>query len=101
MHSHAITAVRSKRLVASIAVALAAAGLVLCPRPASADTAPPVGLPPTVSADPLPTVQINGVVWQQVTVGNIVYATGSFSTARPAGVAAGGAGQVTRNILRA
>jgi hypothetical protein len=37
-----------------------------------------------VTADALPTVQINGVVWSQVVVGNTVYAGGSFTTARPA-----------------
>ncbi len=57
---------------------------------ARADTAPPAaGTPATVSADALPTVQINGVVWAQVTVGTTVYATGSFTQARPAGAAAG------------
>lgn len=50
-----------------------------------ADTAPPAGLPATVSADALPTVQQNGVVWAQVTVGNTVYATGKFSQTWPAG----------------
>ena len=49
--------------------------------PAGADTAPTGGLPTTVSADPLPTVQVNGVVWSQVVVGNTVYATGNFSKA--------------------
>src|SRR4051812_45580272 len=33
---------------------------------AAADTAPPSGTPPTVSADVLPTWQINGVAWAQV-----------------------------------
>ncbi|MGB4758576.1 MAG: hypothetical protein WBP26_00810 [Candidatus Saccharimonadales bacterium] len=66
---------------------------------ASADTAPPSGTPATVSADPLPTVQINGIVWAQVTVGNTVYATGRFTQARPAGVAVGGAGTVARTNL--
>ena len=70
-------------------------------RNASADTAPVGGLPATVSADGLPTVQINGVAWAQVTVGNTVYVTGSFSQARPAGVAVGGAGSVTRTNLLA
>jgi len=58
--------------------------------PAFADTAP---VPPvtvsTVSADALPTVQVNGVVWAQVVVGNRVSATGNFSQARPAGAASG------------
>ena len=70
-------------------------------RNASADTAPVGGLPATVSADALPTVQINGVAWAQVTVGNTVYVTGSFTQARPAGVAVGGAGSVTRSNLLA
>jgi PKD repeat protein len=66
-------------------MALVVAAVVEAP-PAGADTSPPAGTPATVSADPLPTVQIgNGVVWAQVTVGNTVYATGDFTTARPAG----------------
>lgn len=65
-----------------------------------ADTQPASGTPATVSADPLPTVQVDGIVWDQVISGNTVYAVGSFTTARPAGVAKGGAGTVTRtNIL--
>jgi hypothetical protein len=67
---------------------------------AQADTAPAPGGTRTVSADALPTVQVNGVVWAQVTVGNTVYATGQFTQARPAGVAVGGAGSVSRaNLL--
>lgn len=42
-----------------------------------------------VTADALPTVQIDGVVWSQVVVNNTVYAGGSFTTARPAGAVAG------------
>ena len=40
-----------------------------------------------VTADGLPTVQIDGVVWTQVTSGNTVYAGGQFTGARPAGSA--------------
>ncbi|MFF1574007.1 hypothetical protein ACFVWR_14795, partial [Leifsonia sp. NPDC058292] len=44
---------------------------------AVADTAPPdpanPASPPTVSADALPTTQIDGVAWAQVVVGNTVY----------------------------
>ncbi|MGI8760338.1 MAG: PKD domain-containing protein [Jatrophihabitantaceae bacterium] len=69
-----------------IALVLGAyAALGAADRPARADTAPPPGTPSTVSADALPTVQQNGVVWAEVTVGNIVYATGSFSQTWPAG----------------
>jgi IPT/TIG domain len=42
-----------------------------------------------VTADELPTVQIDGVVWSQAVVGNTVYAGGSFANARPAGAAPG------------
>ncbi|WP_051684390.1 PKD domain-containing protein [Blastococcus sp. URHD0036] len=73
-------------------------GLVL-PTVASADTAPAPGLPTTVAADRLPTVQVNGVVWAMVTVGNTVYATGSFTQARPAGAAAGTSQTPRGNLL--
>ena len=57
---------------------------------AQADTAPPdPSIPATVSADALPTVQVDGVVWAQAVVGNRVYAGGRFTTARPAGAAPG------------
>jgi len=69
--------------------------------PAHADTAPPVGTPATVSADPLPTWQVNGVVWSAVTVGNTVYATGSFTKARPPGTSQGSAQEVSRENLLA
>ena len=42
-----------------------------------------------VSADALPTAQIDGVVWSQAVVGNRVFAGGDFDTIRPAGSAAG------------
>src|SRR5438105_2504020 len=68
--------------------------------PAMADTAPvDPSLPETVSAAALPTVQINGVVWAQVIVGNRVYATGQFSRARPAGAALGTNETPRSNIL--
>jgi PKD repeat protein len=69
-------------------------------RRANADTAPTNSLPATVSADVLPTEQIDGVAWAQVTVGNTVYVTGSFAKARPAGAALGAASSVARaNLL--
>jgi PKD repeat protein len=50
----------------------------------------PAPLPDTVSADALPTLQLdNGVVWAQTIVGTTVYAAGQFSNVRPAGAAAG------------
>ena len=45
-------------------------------------------------------MQINGVVYAQVMVGNTVYATGGFTAARPAG-AAPGVNEVTRSNLLA
>ncbi len=66
---------------------------------AVADTVPPLNTPSTVSADALPTWQVNGVVWSQVVINNIVYATGSFTKARPPGVAPGGAGEISANNI--
>ncbi len=71
------------------ALVMAAAGLtvavppVLSAWPAQADQSA------TVTADRLPTVQIDGVAWAQAVVGDTVYVGGSFSEARPAGSPAG------------
>jgi hypothetical protein len=81
-------------ITALLAALLVTIGLAATAKPASADTAPPAGVPETVSADGLPTWQINGVAWSQVLVGNTVYVAGSFTKARPPGVAVGGAGEV-------
>ena len=53
----------------------------------------------TVTADALPTVQINGVVWTQAMIGNVVYAGGDFTAARPAGAAPGTHQTARRNLL--
>jgi len=88
---------RSARRVGGLRLALAlaaAAGPCLAVpavlhAPALADSAPAdpsdPRTPVTVTADALPTVQINGVGWYQLILGNTVYVAGSFSTARPAG----------------
>ena len=85
--------VRGTRAGSAVLAALLAFGLLLLglavPTVAAADTRPDTGTPATVAADGLGTVQVNGVVWSMVTVGNTVYATGSFTNARPAGAAAG------------
>lgn len=70
---------------AIVSIALVTTGLVAVTAPAQADTAPPAGTPATVSADALPTWQINGVVWAQTIVGSTVYAVGNFTSARPPG----------------
>lgn len=69
--------------------------------PAAADSAPvDPTLPATVTSDPLPTAQINGVVWKQRVVGDTVFVAGNFTKARPAG-SAPGVNEVTRTHLLA
>ncbi|TFV53000.1 PKD domain-containing protein [Blastococcus sp. TF02A_35] len=94
-----------RRLLAGLLGLLLFAGVLggLAPTAARADSAPldprNPATPTTVTADPLPTVQINGVAWSQVVVGNTVYVAGSFSTARPAGAAPGTQETVRNNLL--
>ncbi len=94
-----------KRFLALLLAAAMALSLGLTSAlPATADTAPAdpanPATPATVSADGLPTAQINGVAWTQVILGNTVYVGGNFTQARPAG-AAPGTGTVTRNNILA
>jgi PKD repeat protein len=63
-----------------------------------ADPANPA-TPATVTADALPTVQIDGVAWSQVVVGDTVFVGGRFSNARPAGAAAGTQQTPRSNLL--
>ena len=79
----------AQRILAKLAlVALTVASLqltVIGAQTASADTvSTDPTLPATVSSDPLPTAQINGVVWSQVVVGDLVFVGGEFTKARPA-----------------
>lgn len=70
-------------------------------QPAQAAGVPPV-VPRTaaaVSADGLPTTQVNGVVYAQVVAGNTVYVGGKFTSARPAGAAAGTSEVARSNLL--
>ncbi|MET4637647.1 PKD domain-containing protein [Mycetocola sp. 2940] len=95
----------ARRVIAmTAATALIAAGVVL--GTATAATAAPGPSPveqrsaTTATADVLPTVQIDsGVVWVQEVVGNIVYAGGKFTNARPAGAAPGVGLMPRSNIL--
>jgi len=90
MHTLSLT---GRRLAAVVIAGVLAVGLVQPPMLAFADTKPineaNPATPVTVSAEPLPTVQINGVVWSQAVIGNTVYVGGEFTSARPAGSAAG------------
>jgi PKD repeat protein len=93
---------RARRLGATAIGLLVLAGAVVGPASAaSADTAPVAAPtePTTVAGDALPTVQVNGVVWAQAVSGTTVYAAGRFTTARPAGAAAGTRETVRNNLL--
>ncbi|MFE9848661.1 DNRLRE domain-containing protein [Streptomyces sp. NPDC005576] len=62
---------------------------------ASAAAAPPAAAltaPVGFTADNLSTYQTNGIVWALAEANGVVYAGGTFSQVRPAGVAAGGTG---------
>jgi PKD repeat protein len=91
-------------VVGAAALAIAGLGPVAHAEPLVAEAAlaaapTPTPPPPTVTADALPSWQINGVVWSQAIIGDTVYVTGSFTRARPPGVAAGGAGEVVANNI--
>ena len=89
--------------VTAVLVLIGALAGFFAPGLARADSAPldPTSptTPTTASADPLPTVQINGVAWAQVVVGNTVYVAGKFTSARPAGVRAGTQETPRNNLL--
>ena len=89
--------------VATALVTIVGLGLSFAP-PAGADSAPAnpsdPRTPPTVAIDRLPTVQHDGVAWNQLVVGTTVYVVGKFTAARPAG-SAPGQNQTTRNNMLA
>ena len=89
------------RLVAGFSAAALVLAALAVPVAAVADSQPAnAAAPVTVSADSLPTAQINGVVWAQLIVGDTVYVGGEFTRSRPAGSAAG-VNEVVRNNLLA
>jgi PKD repeat protein len=93
----------ARRFVSLLSVPVLASGLLIAGvamAPNAAAAPAPISEPGSkvVTADALPTVQIDGVVWSQAIVGNTVYAGGDFSHARPAGSAAG-QNQSTRTDL--
>lgn len=95
----------ARPLVVTSALALAALGLSSGVVPVSSAAVPKTPPPilqrgtANVTADSLPTAQIDGIVWKQTVVGNTVFAGGQFTSARPAGVARGGPGTVARHNL--
>ncbi len=104
-HPEPTTNWRTRAIAVVAAFPLALSALVapaFGPAPAAAAAAAedPAPSPQTVSSDPLPAPQINGVVWAQVIVGDTVYVGGEFTKARPAGAAAG-TNEVTRTHLLA
>ncbi|MCW2524725.1 MAG: domain containing protein, partial [Frankiales bacterium] len=82
-------------LVASVlaAIVIAAPSASAVPGPILARAAG------NVTADALPTAQIDGVAWSQAILGDTVYVGGSFANARPAGVALNGVGSEARTNL--
>ncbi|WP_409329157.1 PKD domain-containing protein [Trujillonella humicola] len=100
------TAVTPRKALAGLLSALLLSGVLaglFTPATARADSAPidvtDPRTPTTVTADALPTVQINGVAWAQVVVGNTVYVGGRFTSARPAGAPAGVQESARSNLL--
>ncbi len=78
----------------------AAAPAAVAPDAPVAAAATPADSTVPVTADPLPTTQIDGIVWAQTIVGGRAYAGGQFTSARPAGAAAGTGETPRANILR-
>lgn len=75
---------------AVIGLSMVAAGVPLSAEPAHGADVNVLDRPANaVTADALPTAQINGVVWDLAVVGDYVFAGGQFSAARPAGAAPG------------
>jgi len=76
------------RTISSVGVALATLPLALGALATPGLTPQAIaaqGQTALASPQPLPTAQINGVVWDQTIVGNVVYVVGEFDQARPAG----------------
>lgn len=84
---------RHRRTALLTALALVLGGGLLTiggAEPAEAAVSPLLPRPDeVVTADALPTAQINGVAWDQEIVGNTVFVGGDFTHARPAGASPG------------
>ena len=93
-----------RALITLVTTSLAAISMAALPAaPASAAAGPAYNVvdrpASAVTGDPLPTVQIDGVVWDQAIAGDTVFAGGRFANARPAGAAAGTNLIPRRNLL--
>uniref|UniRef100_UPI001E3E9149 PKD domain-containing protein n=1 Tax=Propioniciclava soli TaxID=2775081 RepID=UPI001E3E9149 len=76
------------------------AGIVPSAQAATSGPPPVVDNPSNaVTGDALPTAQINGVAWDQAIVGTTVYVAGQFTSARPAGAAAGTGESPRQNLM--
>ncbi|MFT3970690.1 MAG: PKD domain-containing protein [Micropruina sp.] len=82
---------RLSTVLAGVLVAGATFGAVAVPRAEAVSLSTD---PATVTAEALPTWQLNGVVWSTVVVGNTAYVTGEFSKARPPGTSTGDAAEI-------
>ncbi len=97
--SRSLRALRSTFTGALATLLVVGSGALWVPA-ATADTAPVTpGVPKTVAADGLPTVQVDGVVWHTAVSGDRVFAGGRFTTARPAGAAPGSSTTPRSNLL--
>ena len=90
-----------RTLVAAVAALTLTVASLTAPAAAEPDdpAAPPARPHTQYTADALPTVQVNGVVWDQIVAGNVVYAVGQFTSARPAGSPQGSNETPRSNIL--
>ena len=78
---------RHSTVVTTLALAALTGTTALPASQAAVPTTPPPVLQKNsavVTADALPTAQVEGVVWKQVIAGNTVFAGGKFASARPA-----------------
>ena len=85
---------RRRRLRVLVAALLLATGVTAVGSTTAAAAKPTAVIRPPVaqsgvSADALPTVQVDGVVWSIAATETVAYAGGDFSKARPAGAAPG------------
>ena len=93
---------RHSTVVTALALAALTGTTALPASQAAVPTTPPPVLQKNsavVTADALPTAQVEGVVWKQVIAGNTVFAGGKFASARPAGAARGTAGVARQNLM--